>query len=324
MKRREFLTLTAAATCSFAALAQDQRRVIGFLSASEQWMVPETKVGFMQGLRDTAGFIEGQNLGIEYRVAEYKYDRLPRLAAELVSRGVALVVCYDAPSAFAAKDVTRTVPIVFLTGADPVKLHLVESLSRPGGNLTGVWVLISFLAPKRLEFLRELLPNCKRISLLANAANPNIAVDGPETKAAADRLGLSLEVLTASTESDLELTFGTIAQQRFDALMVMPDPFFIGQRKRLVDLATRYALPTIYPIREYVEVGGLMSYGSRLVELYQLLGVHAGKILAGAKPAELPVQQATKFQLSINLNTAKVLGLSIPGPLLSRADELIE
>jgi ABC-type uncharacterized transport system substrate-binding protein len=324
MKRREFLTLTAAMTWSFAALAQEPRRAIGYLSAAKQWTIPETKVAFMQGLRDTAGFIEGRNLDIEYRVAEYKYDRLPRLAAELVSRGVVLVVCYDAPSAFAAKDVTRTVPIVFLTGADPVKLHLVESLSRPGGNLTGVWVLISFLAPKRLEFLRELLPKCKRISLLANSANPNIAVDAPEAKAAANRLGLSLEILTASTESDLELAFGTIAQQRFDGLMVMPDPFFIGQRKQLVDLATRYALPTIYPIREYVELGGLMSYGSRLVELYQLLGVHTGKILAGAKPAEVPVQQATKFELSINLNTAKVLGLSIPDSLLSRADELIE
>jgi putative ABC transport system substrate-binding protein len=185
-----------------------------------EW-VPGTKAAFSVGLSKT-GFVEGQNVHIEYRVADGQYDRLPRLVAELVSHDVMLIVCYDAPSAIAAKEATRTVPIVFLTGADPVKLHLIESLSRPGGNLTGIWVLISLLAPKHLELLRELLPNSKKIILLANASNPNIQVDAPETKTTADTLGLRLEVLTASTESDLESTFATVAEQRFDALMVRP------------------------------------------------------------------------------------------------------
>jgi putative ABC transport system substrate-binding protein len=322
MKRRDFLTLATAIAWPRLARAQEPRRVIGFLSAME-WAVPGTKAAFLHGLKDT-GFVEGQNVDIEYRAAEGKYDRLPRLAAELVSRNVLLIVCYDAPSAFAAKEATRTIPIVFLTGADPVKLHLIESLSRPGGNLTGVWVLISFLAPKRLELLRELLPNSRRIILLANANNPNIQIDAPETKAAADALGLGLEVLTASTESDLESIFATMAQQGYDALMVMPDPFFIGRRQQLIDLAARYALPAIYPIREYVEVGGLMSYGSSVAELYQLIGTHTGKILAGARPADLPVQQTTNFELAINLKTAQVLGLTVSPALLARADEVIE
>jgi putative tryptophan/tyrosine transport system substrate-binding protein len=323
MRRREFLALTAVSAWPFAALAQQPRRVIGSLggfSANEAngyWVA-----AFLRGLKDT-GYVEGRDITIEYRWAEGQYERLPALATELVSRGVAAIVAFDAPSAVAAKSVSRTIPIVFVTGADPVKLGLVESLNRPGGNLTGATGLL-VLAPKQLEVLRELLPGVKRIAFLVNPRNQNVGADIPGTPAAAHALALHLDVLTASTDRDLEVVFTSMVEQRTEALIVMPDPFFIGRRDKLIALAARYTLPVIYPMRDFVAVGGLISYGSAVADVFRDAGTQTGKILGGAKPADLPVQQNLKFELLINLKTAKALGITIPSSLLARADEVIE
>ena len=247
MRRREFITLLGGAAAWVSpARAQEPRRVIGFLASGSSDTFPGALAAFVQGLKDT-GFIEGNNISIEWRWAEGQYNRLPSLAGELVSRGVAVIVAFDAPAASAAKAATKTIPIVFVTGADPVKTGLVDSFSRPGGNLTGVFVLISMLGPKRLELLRELLPSTSTIALLVNPSNPNV-VDAPETEAAANAIGRRLEVLTASTERDLEAAFTTMVKRQAGALVVMPDPFFFARREQLVALAARYAVPTIYPM----------------------------------------------------------------------------
>ena len=278
---------------------------------------------FFQGLKE-AGFVEGRNINIEIRqAADGHYDRLPSLAAELVGLDVAAIFAADLPSAFAAKAATKTIPVVFAMGADPVKVGLVDSLSRPKGNLTGISVVMSLLGPKRVELLHEVLP-VNTIALLANSGNVNIKTDEPEIRAAADRLKQHLEVLTASTESDLEAAFATMVQHRVGSLIVMPDPFFISRGKQLVALAARHAMPAIYPTRIFTDLGGLMSYGGNLVDLYQQAGIYVGKILKGAKPADFPIQQSTKVELVINLMTAKALGLTIPPTLLARADEVIE
>jgi putative ABC transport system substrate-binding protein len=323
MRRREFITLLGGAAAWVSpARAQEPRKVIGFLGSSSSDWHPRAAV-FLQGLKDT-GFIEGKNISIEWRWAEGQYNRLPSLAGELVSRGVAVIVAFDAPAASAAKAATKTIPIVFVTGADPVKTGLVDSLSRPGGNLTGVSTLISMLGPKRLEVLRELFPSTSTFALLINPSNPNV-VDAPETEAAANAIGRRLEVLTASTEGDLEAAFTTMVRRQAGALIVMPDPLFFARREQLVMLAARYAVPTIYPAREFTENGGLMSYGTNLsLDLAQQAGTYTGKILRGAKPADLPVQQSIKLELVINLKTAKALGLTIPPTLLARADDVIE
>jgi putative tryptophan/tyrosine transport system substrate-binding protein len=325
MRRREFITLLGGAAAWVSpAHAQEPRRVIGFLSSgsSDRLLYPGLPA-FVQGLKDT-GFIEGNNISIEWRWAEGEYNRLPSLAGELVSRGVAVIVGFDAPASFAAKAATKTIPIVFMTGADPVKTGLVDSFNRPGGNLTGVTALISILGPKRLELLRELLPSTSAIALLVNPNNPNVGADAPETEAAANALGRRLEVLRAATERDLETAFTTMVERQAGALVVMPDPFFFARREQLVALAARYAVPTIYPFREFAVAGGLMSYGGSLPEVYRQMGTHTGKILKGAKPADLPVMKAVKIELVINLKTAKTLSLTFPIPLLGRADEVIE
>jgi putative ABC transport system substrate-binding protein len=325
MRRREFITLLgcAAAWVSLAR-AQEPRRVIGFLGSSSSDTFPGGLAAFVQGLKDT-GFIEGKNISIEWRWAEGQYNRLPSLVGELISRGVAVIVAFDAPATSAAKAATKTIPIVFVTGADPVKTGLVDSFSRPGGNLTGVFVLISMAGPKRLGLLRELpLPSTSTIALLVNPSNPN-AVDVPETEAAANAVGRRLEVLTASTERDLEAAFTTMVRRQVGALVVMPDPLFFARRAQLIALAARYAVPTIYPAREFTENGGLMSYGTHFSQdIIQQAGAYTGKILGGAKPADLPVQQSIKLELVINLKTAKALGLTIPEKLLIVADEVIE
>jgi putative tryptophan/tyrosine transport system substrate-binding protein len=327
MRRREFITLLGGAAAWVSpARAQEPRKAIGVLTAFD---FPKlfSEVGmpaFVQGLKD-AGFVEGRNINIELRqAAAGHYDRLPSLAAELVGRDVAAIFAADLPSAVAAKAATKTIPIVFATGADPVKVGLVDSLSRPKGNLTGVSALISVLGPKRVELLHELLPAANTIALLANPGNVNIKTDEPEIRAAADGLKQHLEVLTASTESDLEAAFATMVQHRVGSLIVMPDPFFISRGKQLVALAARHAMPAIYPTRIFTDLGGLMSYGGNLVDLYQQAGIYVGKILKGAKPADFPIQQSTKVELVINLMTAKALGLTIPPTLLARADEVIE
>jgi ABC-type uncharacterized transport system substrate-binding protein len=324
MRRREFITLLGGAAAWVSpARAQELRMAIGVLGSWSSDAFPSTLAAFLQGLKDS-GFIESKDIRIEWRWAEGQYNRLPSLVGELISRGVAVIVAFDAPAASTAKAATKTIPIVFATGADPVKMGLVDSLSRPGGNLTGVSGLVSILGPKRLELLSELLPSTSMIALLVNPDNPNVGADVPETEAAAKALGRHLEVLTATTERALETAFATLVERQAGALVVMPDPFFFARREQLVALATRYAVPTVYPIREYAVAGGLMSYGASMPDVYRQTGIYAGKILKGAKPAELPVMQAVKIELVINLKTAKTLHLTFPITLLGRADEVIE
>jgi putative tryptophan/tyrosine transport system substrate-binding protein len=324
MRRREFITLLGGAAAWVSpGRAQEPRKVIGFLGSTSSDTYPSAVAAFVQGLKDT-GFIEGKNISIEWRWAEGQYNRLPSLAGELVSLGVAVILAFGAPASFAAKAATKTIPIVFATGADPVETGLVDSFNRPGGNLTGVFAVATMLGRKRLELLRELLPSISTIAFLVNPSNPNVA-DAPDTEAAANALGRRLEVLTASTERDLEAAFTIMVKRQAGALVLMPDPFFTVRREQLVALAARYAVPTIYPIREFTEIGGLMSYGTHLsLDIIQQAGTYTGKILRGAKPADLPVQQSTKLELVINLKTAKALGLTIPPTLLIRADEVIE
>jgi putative tryptophan/tyrosine transport system substrate-binding protein len=291
--------------------------------AAPAQVFPVTEPAFIQRLR-AVGFIEGQNISIEWRWAGGQYDRLPSLAAELVARNVSVIVAYDLPSAFAAKETTKTIPVVFGIGADPVKLGLVDSFNQPRGNLTGVTTLLGSLGPKQLELLRELLPNSNKVALLLNPSNPNAQIDTPEIQAAADALGERLEVLAAGTESELETGFTTLVGQGVHALVVKADPLFISLRERLVALAAHHAIPAIYSHREFVELGGLMSYGGTRLDAYRQVGMYTGRILKGEKPADLPVQQSSKFDLVINLRTAKVLGLTVPPELLARADEVIE
>ena len=284
MRRREFISLLGGAAAWLSpARAQEPRRVIGFLGSSSSDTFPGGLAAFVQGLKHT-GFIEGKNISIEWRWAEGQYNRLPSLAGELISRDVAVIAAFDAPASSAAKAATKTIPIVFATGADPVKVGLVDSLSRPKGNLTGVSALMILLGPKQVELLHELLPAANTIALLANPGNVNFKTNEPEIRAAADRLKQHLEVLTASIESDLEVAFATMVQHRVGSLIVMPDPFFISRSKQLVALAARHAMPAIYPLRTFADLGGLMSYGGDIVDLYQQAGIYVGKILHGAKP----------------------------------------
>ena len=326
MRRREFITLLGGAAAWVSpARAQEPRRVIGFLTGFPfpGFVTDVGKPAFLQGLKD-AGFVEGKNISIEIRHADGHYDRLPSLAAELVGRDVAAIFAADLPSAFAAKAATRTIPIVFITGADPIKVGLVDNLSRPTGNLTGMSVIISVLGPKRVELMHELLPTADTIALLANPGNVNVKTDEPDIRAAADRLKQRLEVLTASTESDLEAAFAIMVQHRVGGLIVMPDPFFISRSEQLIALAARHGMPAIYPTRTFVDVGGLMSYGSGVLDLDQQAGIYVAKILKGAKPADLPIQQGTKVELVVNLRTVKSLDLTIPQTLLAQVDEAIE
>jgi putative ABC transport system substrate-binding protein len=324
VRRRDFITVLAGATAWVStSRAQEPPRVIGVLGSASYGSIPGVEAALLQGLKDT-GFIEARNLSIEWRWAERQYNRLPSLAGELVSRGVAVIVCWDTPAAFAAKAATRNIPIVFVTGADPIKTGLVDSFNRPGGNLTGVSALITGLGPKHVELMHELLPTASAIALLVNPSNPNTHAYTPEIRAAAITLGLRLEVLTAETDSDLEASFRTMVRQSTDALVVMSDLFLIDRCKQLVALAAHHAVPAIYPILLFAEVGGLMSYGTPYVALYQRIGTYTGKLLKGAKPADLPIEQSTTFELVINLQTAKALGLTVPYPLLARADKVIE
>jgi putative ABC transport system substrate-binding protein len=326
MRRREFITLLGGAAAWMSpARAQEPRQVIGVLSSfgSSGLFADVIMPAFVQGLKD-AGFVEGRNISIEIRDADGHYDRLPSLAAELVGRDVAAIYATDVPSAFAAKAATKTIPVVFGIGADAVKVGLVDSLSRPKGNLTGVSAFLSVLGPKRVELLHELLPAANTIALLANPGNVNIKTDEPEIQAAANRLKKHLEVLTASTENDLQAAFATMVQHSVGGFIVIPDPFFISRGEQLIALAARHALPAIYPLRSFADLGGLMSYGGNIIELNQQAGIYVGKILKGAKPADLPVQQSTKVELVVNLKTANALGLKIPVLMLAQADEVIE
>ena len=278
---------------------------------------------FRQGLRES-GYVEGENVAIEFRWAEDRIDRLPELAAELVRRPVTLIVVTNPAAARAAKDATPTIPIVFLVGEDPVKLGLVASFARPGSNLTGINFLTTELGAKRLELLRELVPAVARMAVLVNPENPTTETTLTDLKRAARATGLQIAVLNANTSREIDAAFASFVRGRPDAVFVAVDQFLASRRAQLVNLMSRYTVPAAFPFREFTEIGGLMSYGAKLADAYRQVGAYAGRILKGAKPADLPVMQATKFELVINAQTARMLGLPVPDRLLALADEVIE
>jgi putative ABC transport system substrate-binding protein len=330
MRRREviaFLGGAAASTVLAPCMVRAQQPalpVIGFLSSRAPDDAPELLAAFLQGLKD-AGFVEGQNVTIEYRFAGNQNDRLPALAADLVRRQVTVMAAPTTPAALAAKAATATIPVVFATAGDPIRLGLVASLNRPGGNVTGVTLLFVEVAAKRLELLHELIPAATVVGLLVNPTNPPIAeANAGAVLSAAHSLGLELHVLKASTEPDFESVFANLVQLRAGGLVIGGDPFFTGRQEELAALAARYAVPTVYENREFVAAGGLMSYGGNLPDAYRLSAAYTARILKGEKPADLPVQQSTKVELLLNLKTVKALGITAPLSLLGRADEVIE
>ena len=326
MKRREFITLLGGAVAVWPLVERAQQPtmpVIGFLNSLSRDAIADRVRGFRQGLKD-AGYVEGENVAIEYRWAEAQLDRLPALAAELARRQVVVIVAANTPSALAAKAVTTTIPIVFNVAEDPVRLGLVASLARPGGNLTGATNFIGELAAKRLELLRELLPGVTRVTALVNPSGPLAEPALRDIEPAARAMRMQIKVLNASTSGEINAAFATFVHERPDALFVSADSVFTIRRVQLVHLATRYAVPASYFAREFPEVGGLMSYGSNQSDNYRQVGIYAGHILKGTKPADLPVVQASKFELVINAETARTLGLTVPPMLLARADEVIE
>ena len=327
MQRREFITLLGgtAATWPLAARAQQRAMpVVGFVSvASAKGYAPQLS-GFIKGLSET-GYVDGRNVAIEYRWAEGRTDRLPAMVADLVHRQVAVIAATTTPAALAAKAATTTIPVVFEMASDPVRLGLVRSLSRPGGNVTGVTNLIVEVAPKRLELLHELLPTASVVALLVNPTNPTVAEAYiMEVQAAARTLGLELHVLNASTERDFDEVFAKLIQLRAGGLVIGGDPFFTSRSEQLAALTVQHAVPAVYQGRRFAVAGGLLSYGADSTDAYRLAGNYTGRVLKGDKPAELPVQQATKVELYINLKTAKALGANVPNTLIGRADEVIE
>src|SRR5215831_9840793 len=326
MRRREFITLLgAAAAWPLEARAQQlPSPVIGFLHPSSAEAYASLMPAFRKGLGEV-GYVEGRNSIIEYRWADDHNDRLPALAAELVGKGVSVIATVNATAAaLAAKAATSTIPIVFTIGADPVQFGLVVSLNRPGGNVTGVSFLSNLLVAKQLGLLQEFVPAASEFGLLVNPSNPNAESDTRHAKAAADSLGRKIHVVYVSTGRDLETALMALIEQRVAALVVVPVAFFVDQREQLAALAARHAIPTIYSNRIYADAGGLISYGASQLDAHRQAGVYVGRILNGEKPADLPVIQPTKFELVINLKTAKALGLTVPPNLLALADEVIE
>jgi ABC-type uncharacterized transport system substrate-binding protein len=323
MKRREFITLLGGAALPLAAHAQQAALpVIGFLDPTSSDTFENRLRGFRQGLKDT-GYIEGENVAILYRFAENQNDRLPELASDLVRRQVAVIATL-ANGALAAKATTTTTPIVFLLAEDPVRVGLVSSLARPGGNLTGINFFSAELLAKRLGLVRELVPTATRVVVLVNPTGPNSETMLRDAHATAHATGLEISVVNASTSRKINAAFVAFARERPDAVFVDIDPFFTSRRVQLINLASRHAIPTMYPGRQFTEAGGLLSYGSDLTDAWRQVGVYAGRILNGAKPADLPVAQSTKFELIINAETAWMLGLAVPPSLLAIADEVIE
>ena len=327
MKRREFITgVAATAAAPLAARAQQPAiPVIGVLMATSPDVFADELRAFHHALKET-GYVEGDNVTIAYRWPENQLDLLPALAADLVRRKVAVIATVGGPAvSFAAKAATTTIPIVFAVSEDPVSLGLVGSLARPGGNLTGINFFTGEVAAKRLELLRELVPGATRVAVLVNSTNAAGTVSTlGHLEPAARAMGLQIQVLNASTSREIDAAFATIVRERLDALFVSPNPFFFSRRMQLTHLASRHAVPATYALRTYAEAGGLMSYGTSLRDAYRQIGVYAGRILKGAKPADLPVVQASKFELVINAQTARMLGLTVSQSLLSTADEVIE
>jgi putative ABC transport system substrate-binding protein len=322
VRRRDVITLITGAAAGWplgASAQQPDLPVVGYLGATSGGPGP----AFRRGLSE-AGFVEGRNVAIEYRWAQGEYDRLPALAADLVARRVTVIFSSSITSTLAAKAATSTIPIVFDVGVDPVAFGLVTSLSHPGGNLTGVAFLLGELWPKRLQLLHELVPKAGTIGVLVNPTNSNSGANTRNLEPAAKALGLQLEVLPASTEPDIEAAFATIQRRRVDALLVGDDPFFNSRSSQLPAMAAAHLVPTIYFAGEFAASGGLISYGPSFTAMTRLAGEYTGRILKGTKPADLPVQQPTAFELVVNLKTAKELGLTVPPSILARADEVIE
>jgi putative tryptophan/tyrosine transport system substrate-binding protein len=328
VNRREFITLLggAAAWPLTGQAQQAAMPVIGFLHSASRDPSLSFVAGLKRGLEEEAGLVEGRNVAIEYRWAQGDYERLPALAAELVRHPVSVIIAGGGPrSALAAKAATSTIPVVFTSGSDPVKLGVVESLNRPGGNLTGVVFFNGALVVKRLELLRELVPSATRVGLLANPSNPTEAEPQiRDAREAARVLGVELQVLPASSGQDIEAVFSTLSERRLAGLVMSSDPFLGSRRGQVAVFAARHGMPAVSDIREFASAGGLASYGNSISDVYRQVGVYVARILNGAKSAELPVVQPVKFELVINLNTAKALGLEIPPTLLARADEVIE
>jgi putative ABC transport system substrate-binding protein len=326
MKRRELITLLGgvAAAWPLTAQAQQPLPVIGFLNSSSPDGYAPMASAFRQGLKET-GYVDGHNVAIEYRWAEGRNDRLPSFVADLVQRKVNVIAATTTAAALAAKAATTTIPIVFETTADPVQLGLVASLNLPGGNVTGVTQTNMEIAPKRLELLHELVPTASVMALLVNPTDPALAESATkELQEAASILGLKLHVMQASTDRDFDAVFAKLIQLRAGGLVIGSDPFFTSRSQQLAKLTVDYAVPAVYQFREFAVAGGLLSYGAAITDAYRLAGNYTGRVLRGDKPADLPVQQATKVEMIINLKTAKALGLNVPNPLIGRADEVIE
>ena len=326
MKRREFITLLGGAVVAWPLDARAQRQampVIGYVSSLTQAHSVRSDAALRRGLYDM-GYVEGQNVSIRYHWITDRYDAVPAMVADLVKRQVAVILAIGPPAVIAAKATTQTIPIVFVTGADPLKFGFVASFNKPGANITGIWMVLTALAEKRLQLLHDLLPKAELIGLLVNPTSPVAEPQIREAQAAAQALGVRVTVLNAVTENDFDQVFASLAQQRAHALFVSADPLFASKGERLVALAAQYAVPAIYEFREFVEAGGLMSYGTVLSDGYYKGGHYVGRILKGTTPADLPVEKVDKFELVINLKAAKTLGLTIPDKLLATADEVIE
>jgi putative tryptophan/tyrosine transport system substrate-binding protein len=324
--RRDFITLLGGATAVWPLTARAQQPampVIGYLSSLAQADSVRFDAALRRGLADM-GYVEGQNVSIQYRWIVDRYDALPAMAADLVQRQVSVILAVGPPAVLVAKEATQTIPIVFVTGADPLKFGFVASFNKPGANITGIWMVTTVLAEKRLQLLHDLVPKAELIALLVNPTSPVAEPQTRDAQAAARALGVRLTVLSAVTEKDFDQVFASLVQQRADALFVSADPFFSSRREHLVALAARHAIPTLYEFREFVEAGGLMSYGTVLRDGYYKGGNYVARILKGSNPADLPVEQIDKFELIINFTSAKALGLTVPDKLLALADEVIE
>ena len=324
MKRREFIALLAGAAAAWPLGARAQQPVMALVGLLSSAQLDDRQIGAIrQGLKD-AGYIEGRNVAIKYRSADARFDRLPALAADLVADPVAAIIALAPPAAVAAKAATATIPIIFATGADPVGLGLVSSFNRPGGNATGVTFVVNTLGAKRLELLRELVPSATVIGLLVNPGNPTSDSQTSDVQAAARAIGVEPLILNVGSERNIDAAFASAVQQRVNAVIVGADSFFVSRSDQLVGLTARHAMPAVYFLREFADIGGLVSYGPSQTDAYRLAGGYAARILKGEKPADLPVVQSVKFELVVNLKTAKALGLTVPDKLLARADEVIE